>query len=263
LGLGADGFRFDAAKQIEPEYFEDVLSVVPAGTFFYGEVIGQNLAESNLYTPRMRVTDFHLLTTMLGAFSLNGDLRGLIDPEAAGGALPGGKAVVFARNHDTAMHSDFFNFGDYQDALLATAFVLARGVGTPFVYKDDAEQAVVESALKFHNQMGSQSTYIRKADDVCGSACDARTLLFIERGGKGLMILNTANNALDIGAARMPGLQAGCYKEIANGTTMVVTVGSDGQKWVSEWQHAGRGGFTIGPRSALYLVQQPAAACQS
>ena len=53
--------------------------------------------------------------------ALGGDLRDLIHPESVGAALPGDRAVVFARNHDTAMAPGFFNFGDPQDAALALA----------------------------------------------------------------------------------------------------------------------------------------------
>ena len=110
LALGADGFRFDAAKHIEPDYFRDVLTVVPADKFVYGEVIGQTIEESEEYTGVFSVTDFHLVSTMTNAFSVGGDLRSLINPASSGKALPGTKAVTFAQNHDMATNQIGFKF---------------------------------------------------------------------------------------------------------------------------------------------------------
>lgn len=253
--MGVDGYRIDAVKHVEPEYFADVVPAIANGKFVYGEVIGETLDESNLYTPSLRVTDFHLLRVMLSAFSFNGDLRYLTDPEAYGGALPGNRAVVFARNHDTAMHAGFFNFGDYQDALLANAWVLARGVGIPSVYRDDYDKGLTISALQFHNLMDGKGTYVRSVADVCQAGCDPRTTLVMEREDAGVMILNTANYWVDTPAAKMPGLSPGCYRELASGFTMQVSVGGDGQRWISSWGSPQRGGLQIGPRSALFLVQ--------
>ncbi len=255
LSMGVDGFRVDAMKHIEPDYFYDLVTAVPNDKLIYGEVIGETLDESNLYTPTMRVTDFHLLRVMLSAFSFSGDLRYLTDPESYGGALPGDKAVVFARNHDTAMHAGFFNFGDYQDALLANAWVLSRGVGLPSVYRDDYDKGVTIGALRFHNAMSGKSAFVRNVADVCGNACDPRTLLVMERGDAGVMILNTSNFWVDTPSARMPGLNAGCYRELQSGFRIQVSVGGDGQKWISSWGSPQRGGMQIGPRSALFLVQ--------
>ncbi len=261
LGLGIDGFRFDAVKHVEPEYWADVLQVVPQSAYYYGEVIGESLWESHLYTDLMPVTDFHLLRTMLSAFSANGDLRFLTDPEAFGAALPGNVAVVFARNHDTAMHADFFNFGDYQDALLANAYVIGRGVGDVLVYRDDADKVLTRAALAFDRSLKNDGPFVRKAEDICGSACDGRTTLFLERGGKGIMILNAANAWMDVQGAKMPGLEEGCYREVLGGVAMTVTKGSDGQRWVSAWGSAGRGGLRIGPRTALFLVKSGNDSC--
>lgn len=257
LSMGVDGFRIDAAKHIEADYFYDALSGIPRDKFVYGEVIGESLAESNLYTPVMKVTDFHLLRVMISAFSFNGDLRDLTDPEAFGGALPGDKAVVFARNHDTAMHAGFFNFGDDQDALLANAWVIARGVGTPAVYRDDFDKPLTAAALQFHNAMAGKSTFVRRLSEVCleSQGCNPRTLLVMEREDAGVMILNTSGDWVDAVAAKMPGLNPGCYRELQSGITMQVAVGGDGKKWVSGWGSTQRGGLSIGPRSALFLVQ--------
>ena len=263
LDLGADGFRFDAMKHIEPQYFAALMPELPRDKFYYGEVIGENLTESQAYTTFMPVTDFHLLRVMLSAFSINGDLRWLTNPEGAGGALPGRDAVVFSRNHDTVMSPTFFNFGDYQDAMLANAFVIGRGVGSPLVYLDDARDPLVVEAVQFHKKMSGKGTFVRDVAEVCNAAdgCDPKTTLFLERDGVGLMILNTANAWLDVVAARMPGLETGCYRELRHNFAVSIERGQDGQKWISGWGSTTRGGLRVGPRSALFFAKSQQELC--
>jgi alpha-amylase len=257
LDLGADGFRIDAAKHIEPDYFADVLQVVPHGKFVYGEVIGETLDESRAYTGYMPVTDFHLLRVLLSAFSIGGDMRYLIHPEGVGAALPGSQAVVFARNHDTAMHSGFFNFGDRRDAMLAYAYVIGRGVGHALVYRDDYSDSTVKAAIRFRRALLGQPTFARAVEEICAPApaCDPRGLLVVERGDRGAMIINKSDVWAEVGEARMPGLAEGCYKELQNGFVVRISRGGDGQKWISAWGSAQQGGIHVGPRTALFLVR--------
>ena len=265
LDLGADGFRFDAAKHIEPEYFGDILESVPKSTYSYGEVIANSIEEATLYSPYMPVTDFNLLSTMIAAFSLKGDLRNLIYPVGSRGELPGVSKVVFARNHDTAMDSNFYNFGDLRDSLLASAFVLARGVGTGFVYRDDYREPIVETAVRFHNKFIGTGVYVRNADEVCPSKCDARTMLFIERNRSGLVILNSANNSVDVPLAYMPGLDPGCYIDMDTKLKVEIGRANNGPMSVLEWgagQQQQRGGFVVGPRSAAFFVKSSLISCK-
>ena len=103
LKLGADGFRIDTLKHIEPEYFEEVLDVVPPDKYIYGEVISENPDEAYIYAGihDLNFTDYPLLGTMKTHFGIGGDLRSLIDPVSFGGALEGTKAVTFSKTHDT------------------------------------------------------------------------------------------------------------------------------------------------------------------
>jgi alpha-amylase len=256
LDMGVDGFRFDAAKHIEASYFADIVSVIPSDKFYYGEVIGETLSESYEYTPHFPVTDFHLLRTLLSAFSVGGDLRYLTHPEAFGAALPGNLAVPFARNHDTVMHAGFFNFGDLRDAMLANAYVIGRGAGTPMVYRDDYDDSIVKAAVRFHNRLEGRGAYVRDVGAVCDAgACNAKTTLVLEREDVGVMIINSANQWLDVPRARMPALAEGCYEELTTGFKIRVAKGGDGQKWISEWGSPQRGGMNVGPRTALFFAK--------
>ena len=154
------------------------------------------------------------------------------------------------------MHSNFFNFGDYQDALLANAVVLARGIGTPMIYRDDYDRPLTVNALRFHNLMAGKGTFVRALGEVCGTdqGCDPKTLMVLERQGAGVMLLNTSTNWINTVSARMPGMNPGCYKDLESNFTVDIGFGNDGQKWITHWGTPSRGGLEIGPRSALFLV---------
>jgi alpha-amylase len=253
INLGADGFRYDAVKHIEPEYFADVLRVVPKKLFEYGEVIGESIGESYLYTPYMKITDFHLLRLLLQVFSWGGDMSYLIHPEGVGAALPGKQSVVFSRNHDTVNNPNFFAFGSYQDSVLANAYVIGRGVGTVLVYREDAFEPTVAAAMKFHAKMQGEPAYVRKASDVCaayGPSCEPANVLFIERGSRGLVIINKADQWLDVWDADLAGLAPGCYRETQFNFTMQI---SRSHKVVN-WGREGRSGVHVGPRTALFFT---------
>ena len=261
LALGADGFRFDAAKHIEPDFFREVLKVVPSDKFVYGEVIGQTSQEANDYTGIFCVTDFQLVSTMSQAFSIGGDLRSLIDPGASGKALPGVRAVTFAQNHDIAKGQIGYKLPTPQDAKLANAYILARQEGFPIVYKDDAQDAITKSGVLFHQKMIGEPQYFRNGNEIFPGADNPNTL-FIERGSKGLAIINKSGESLDIRAAKMPGLQPGCYQELRYNFTMAVGQGSDGQKYITKWGTKQRGGIQVGSRDVLFFVPTSATECK-
>ncbi|HEY9596215.1 MAG TPA: alpha-amylase family glycosyl hydrolase [Cyanophyceae cyanobacterium] len=261
LSLGADGFRFDAAKHIEPEFFLAILTVVPPDKFVYGEVIGQTIEESNEYTGILPVTDFHLLSTMNKAFSYGGDLRSLINPAASGQAIPGDKAVTFAQNHDIATGQIGYKLPTPQDTKLANAFILARQAGFPIIYKDDAKDAITKAGVYFHKIMLRNPQYFRNGNEIAKGA-DNPNLLFIERGNKGLAIINKAGEEFDVNSAKMPGLEVGCYQELHYNFRMEVATGGDGQNYVAQWENRQRGGIEISGRDALFFVQTADRECR-
>ncbi|HEY9652390.1 MAG TPA: alpha-amylase family glycosyl hydrolase [Coleofasciculaceae cyanobacterium] len=261
LALGADGFRFDAAKHIEPDFFRDILTVVPPDKFVYGEVIGQTIEESNEYTGILPVTDFHLVSAMSHAFSYGGDLRSLINPAASGKAIPGDKAVTFAQNHDIATGQIGYKLPTPQDIKLANAFILARQEGFPIIYKEDAQDAITKAGVDFHQRMLRESQYFRNGNEIAQGA-DNPNLLFIERGNKGLVIINKAGEEFDVSSAKMPGLEVGCYQELHYNFRVEVATGGDGQNYVTQWGTRQRGGIEIGGRDALFLVQTAVKECR-
>lgn len=258
LALGADGFRFDAIKHIEPEYFEEVLQVVPSDKYLYGELIEGIPNESFLYTEirDIDISDYPLLGTMKQAFGFGGDLRSLIDPQRDNKALPGINAVTFAQTHDTVEGRDLYNaFGlEERDVMLANAYVLAREEGFPLIYSEDASYPIVQAGISFHEQMLGQSQYFRNGNEIAPGA-DSPNLLFIERGDRGLAIINKAGESFEQPSARMPGLEVGCYQELQSNLTMCVSQENDGQKYITQWGSSEQGGLQIDGRTALFFVK--------
>ncbi|HLO87961.1 MAG TPA: alpha-amylase family glycosyl hydrolase [Nostocaceae cyanobacterium] len=256
LDFGFDGLRFDAAKHISRQDLKDILAVVPNDKLYYGEVIGNNYSESMSYIPVfLKVTDFQLVNTLKSAFSFGGDLRSLVNPSDTQRALPGQYAVIFARNHDTWAPGQFDNWKfDDGDLPLATAYVLAINEGTPLILNFDAFNPTVFAGTQFHEKMNGQSQYYRNGNEIAPSA-DSPNLLFIERGGKGLTIINKSATTFDAPVAKMPGLEVGCYNELQYNFEMCVGVGGDNQKYINKWGSFARGGINIGPRTALLFVK--------
>lgn len=257
LALGADGFRFDAVKHMSPEDITGILSGIPEGIFSYGEVIGNTREDSERYIPPFsKITDFQLVNTLKSAFSVGGDLRALIDPANTNRALPGYEAITFAQNHDTWAPRQFDNWKfDPVDLSLATAYVLAIKEGTPLILRFDAFTPTAIAAGQFRAQMDGESQYYRNGNEIAAGA-DSPNLLFIERGNKGLAMINKAGGKFDVPVAKMPGLSEGCYRELLYDFEMCVGVGGDGQKYIEQWGSPDRGGIDIGGRTALFFVKR-------
>ncbi len=255
LDFGFDGLRFDAAKHISREDMKKILAVIPNDKLYYGEVIGNNYGESMSYIPVFpKVTDFQLVNTLKSAFGFGGDLRSLVNPSDTQRALPGNDAVTFARNHDTWDPGQFDNWKfDDGDLPLATAYVLAVKEGTALILNFDAFNPTVVAATKFHEKMMEEPQYYRNGNEIAASA-DSPNLLFIERGDKGLAIINKAGTTFDVNAAKIPGLAVGCYNELQYDFQMCV----DSQKSINKWGSPNRGGINIGPRTALFFVKAEA-----
>ena len=254
-----NSLRFDAAKHISRQDMQKILAVIPNDKLYYGEVIGNNYGESMSYIPVFpKVTDFQLVNTLKDAFNVGGDLRSLVNPSDTQRALPGKDAVTFARNHDTWACGQFDNWKfDRGDLPLATAYVLAINEGTPLILNFDAFNPTVVAATQFHKKMDAQPQYYRNGNDIAASA-DNPNLLFIERGDQGLAIINKAGTKFDVEAAKMPGLEVGCYDELQYNFKMCVAKGDDGQKYITEWGSKNRGGIEMGPRTALFFVKAEA-----
>ena len=101
LSLGVDGFRFDAAKHMEPA---DLAGLVGYGQRLSGgrsfsmlEVIDDHDTRPEMYTAIAPVTDYMLCDTLRQAFAYGGQLSGLRLPRA----IPDRRSITFGISHDS------------------------------------------------------------------------------------------------------------------------------------------------------------------
>jgi len=271
-GLGVAGYRFDAAKHIEPDFFSDVLSIVP-GKYAFGELISDRTTGfgAHLSIADMDYYDFPLVATMREALLFGGDMQLLKNPVGSGRALEGPKAVAFVRNHDIdrGQNNDHgiedpggrnsFGIGwdeaqhrlDRTDVALAYAYVLGREDGLPYVFVDmdtlpKAEQddrfddPIIVAGIRFHNLCLADTGGVSRRPDLW--RIEMPNAIGWQRGTDRLIIINKAGDALDINDLRTT-LQGGEYKEVRTGWPMRVQADSTIQRW------------SVPPRSAVMFVR--------
>ena len=215
VDLGVGGFRFDAAKHIEADFFDYVLSRLQ-GLFLFGEFVEANTFNIGYeYLKNMDAYDFPLARTMKSAFGYGGDLRTLVNPSVDGNALSGVSAVTFVRHHDIAMHPDWFDFfriADPIDQSLAYAYILMRRDGTPFVYLDEYNSEILKAGVAFHNlALGHGERWIVTENNR----------LVLQRGSELLGVINKEANTWNL-IGIQTGLKPGRYCElISHGTVHI------------------------------------------
>lgn len=186
LDCGADGFRFDAVKHMEPEYFEAVLAGLPRHLFCYGEYIFQpgHYPFMRGFLPFMRLMDFPLHQTMADALGSGGDLARL-DAPAEPAALPEQAGLAFVTNHDLELEQ-YGGFGLPPDSLaLAHAYTSCRLQSVPLVWMDHRADLVLRAALQLRRvaaQGGGWETL----------RASRQLLVWRSRDGRALLILNAA-----------------------------------------------------------------------
>jgi alpha-amylase len=271
MDLGADGFRFDAAGHIEADFFREMKEFATEhNKFIYGEVLVHynRIHEAWRYTPYMSLTDYPLLARMVDAFGFGGDLRILKWPAVEQKALVGTSAVTFVNNHDVHEHPwDFSGMaldsrsrdGRWSDMMLAQAYILGRGEGLPIVFRNDVFNPLTMAGVRFHEAMLLQPEYMRAAHEYHPNL-DSPSVLVIERGTRGLVIINKGSQWADAPEAFMPGLDVGCYREERN--SFLVEIGMDARKKkVTAWGSLARAGVSVGPRDALFLTKVSSGPC--
>jgi alpha-amylase len=271
-GLGAAGFRFDAARHIEPGFYAEVLAAVP-GRYAFGEIIRDRASGFGPYlaVAEMDYYDFPLVRTMREAFAFGGDLRVLKDPRDHDRALDGTRAVTFVRNHDIdrgqagdrgiADPEGRRTYGvgwdealrrlDRTDVALAHAYVLGREDGLPYVFADmntlpEAEQddrfddPTVAAAIRFHNLcLAGQGGVARRPDVWRIETADA---VGWQRGEDRFVVINKAAAPFEV--RDLPtSLRDGEYREVRTGWPMHVQPGGAIRHW------------SVPPRSAAMFVR--------
>jgi len=267
LDLGVDGFRFDAAKHMEPATLGSLISFAnrAAGRplWHYLEVIDDHDTRPDPYTAVAPVTDFVLCDSLAQAFAYSGHLSSLRVPRA----LPDRRSVSFAINHDSdpTINPGFprCRHAERGDALLATAYVLAREAGTPLVLADDNRRAAyLPAGARFRAELAARAAAGRSTRERVLVLEAPQTLLLMERGSEGFFVVNKAAQPFDVAALALPDSSLeGCYRELRNGFTVAVQP-RGGRRWLSRWGRWARGGLQVQARDALYFLRVPFAACR-
>ena len=268
LDAGVDGFRFDAAKHMDPLFLKDLLAYINTTTnnraWNYLEVIDDNDTNAYMYTPTAAVTDFVLCDSLQRAFSFGGSLSSLRVPTA----INDSRSVAFGVNHDSdsTINPNFpkCRYANRGDAVLADAYVLARESGTPLILaKDNLTTAYLPTGATFRRLMierGKQGQNVR--ENVLAVA-DPNTMLVMERGSEGLFVINKSSASFDTPVLdlTLTNLE-GCYRELRNKFTMAIERRGDGRKYITRWGTSQRGGMQVAARDALYFVRVPFTECR-
>jgi alpha-amylase len=210
-GLGVSGFRIDAAKHMTPKQIARIFTpAIIDDSFVFGEVItgagAGNLEYEQYLLPYLadtshRAYDFPMHASLRGAFAFGGNLANLVDPLAAGQALPGDRAVTFTVTHDIPNNSGFRGLLlDPVDETLAYAYILGRDGGTPMLYSDHNEsgdnrwveawrRTDLNAMVDFHNRMVGQDLRM-----LAAGPC----FVLFRRGALGLVGINKCGNGVDV-----------------------------------------------------------------
>ena len=223
IACGADGFRYDTAKHIgladDPRddsalpnnFWDRVMTEVdrPDELFIYGEVLqdgGERIADYMAKLGGATASEYG--SRIRNAFDYNLVYAGTMGDLAVGGAT--GNAVTWVESHDNYTGDNSTGRTMNEDKVkMAYAIIAARGQGTPLFFSrpygsttsdlwgtfnrigmvgDDLyKDPIIVAANRFRNAMvGLDERFVNPDDDT-------RDVLVIERGTKGLCLINVSN----------------------------------------------------------------------
>ncbi|OAN10849.1 alpha-amylase [Photobacterium jeanii] len=188
--MGIKGFRIDAVKHMSQYQIDQIFTnEITQGMHVFGEVITSggkgNSSFDKFLAPYLNNTahgayDFPLFASMRAAFSYNGSMQLLHDPEAYGQALSSQRAVTFTITHDIPTNKGFrYQIMDPTDEKLAYSYIMGRDGGTPLVYSDelpdheDADhgrwadvwnRSEMVKMISFHNAMQGKTMEMMHSD---------------------------------------------------------------------------------------------------
>jgi len=206
IRIGADGFRFDAAKHMPSSYIDSLYEFSGAKEkrlICYGEVMDGNNSICMEYTRNgLHVMNFPLVFALIEAFKYGNDIRDLTSQHLH---QMNNISICAADCHDSIVGNSY-GFADNKDGILALCFLFARGQEIPLVFHTFLDEVHISAGIQFfHTLLG--------IDWHCESK-STNNLLFIRRGNRGLAIINKSNEFVDWPKMEVPGLVCGTYLEL-------------------------------------------------
>ena len=232
--LGVAGFRFDAAKHVDPLDIKAILGKLDKSPFVIQEVPGDSTIGAE-YLPTGHIWAWQTATDLQSAFgsadSVEYEMVGMSDNWEA--ANDPDLSITWVNNHDTERHGESLSFADGDRYFLAQQFLLAQPFGQPMLYSgfrfEDSDESAPQDAdgKLFSAICGSdplQFTCTNRRSDIIGMIAfhkevagvaktgenGANGFYSMQRDGKGFFALN--NND---GKANQPkiatGMEPGTY----------------------------------------------------
>lgn len=237
--LGADGFRFDAAKHIElptdpisSDFWPRITNGIKSkssDSFVYGEILNECGTDIKNYSKYIKVTDnvygWNVIDSVLSCNAALAQNYTRYD-------MPK-NLITWVESHDTYA-------GDYGrksnnlsdlDVKLAWCIVASRADTIPLYYVRPSEglngnlggsgnptwkDPIVSAINKFHNHFALENEYIRILNN--------NSIFEIERGNSGVAIINLSNNHSFINTNT--NLKDGTYKDAITGKKVSIINGT-------------------------------------
>lgn len=242
--LGADGFRYDAAGHIEvpedpDEYKSNFWPVVldNGAEFQYGENLNDNY--QSLYPKYMNI-----VTPTYGENIRNAVLSGTLTAKNVSNYratdIDASSLITWVESHDNYCNDGSWSKLDSSDINLGWAILAARADSTPLFFSrpagsstksqwgnnaigaagnDDYKSKTVSALNHFKNEMNGEG------EDLSNPISGNNSLLMIERGEKGIVLINGGNTSLSLKGISVD-FPDGTYAEQANDDIVTVNNGT-------------------------------------
>ncbi len=261
LGLGASGFRIDAAKHIPARDLEAIYAKVGRPFFAYHESIDDGdheVVRAAEYFPLGKVLSFKYGADLARVFK-RGSLAWLANFGEPWGYPPSAKAVVFLENHDTQRahvgDGDVLGAKDGDIYRLASLFMLAWPYGQPQIlssydFTNDAQgpPATTASACakgwRCEHRLDFVAPLLALREHAGETPVthwwsDGRNRIAFGRGDRAFVVLNRESSTM---SASLPtGLAPGSYRDPLS-------------KRIWRIESDGRLEARVGPRDAIVLA---------
>ena len=248
IDLGADGFRFDAAKHIElptdpdgSNYWPNVINGINnyaasknENVYIYGEILDSAGTDISNYTKYMAVTDN--ISAEKARYGIAENNTGLAATSIINysGQDPN-KVVLWAESHDTYAGNNFHGTSSYVDqGIIKRAWAINASREYPSLYfirpnstslsmgakstNTSWKDAEIVAVNKFHNHFSGTSEYLSYSGNIVYSVRDKKGIVLVNASSGG----GSTSVNIDISAT---GMASGTYTDQVTGNTFTVSNG--------------------------------------